>query len=140
MNNPRLLDALRAVAGRDLLSALRHRADLLTTLIFFVIVASLFPLGVGAETALLRTMGPGVVWVAALLASMLALARLFAGDYADGTLEQLALAPQPLSASAPASRAVNGSSSIHSLRVAHRHSRANATRRRCPWDNALHGR
>ena len=98
MNNPRLLDALRAVAGRDLLSALRHRADLLTTLIFFVIVASLFPLGVGAETALLRTMGPGVVWVAALLASMLALARLFAGDYADGTLEQLALAPQPLSA------------------------------------------
>ena len=96
MNNPRWLDALRAVAGRDLLSALRHRADLMTTLIFFVIVASLFPLGVGSETALLRTMGPGVVWVAALLASMLALARLFAGDYADGTLEQLALAPQPL--------------------------------------------
>ncbi len=96
MNNPRWLDALRAVAGRDLLSALRHRADLMTTLIFFVIVASLFPLGVGSDTALLRTLGPGVVWVAALLASMLALARLFAGDYADGTLEQLALAPQPL--------------------------------------------
>jgi heme exporter protein B len=96
MNSPRLTDALRAVAGRDLLSALRHRADLLTTLIFFVIVASLFPLGVGSETVLLRTMGPGVVWVAALLASMLALTRLFAGDYADGTLEQLALAPQPL--------------------------------------------
>ncbi|MCE9640733.1 MAG: heme exporter protein CcmB [Betaproteobacteria bacterium] len=90
------MDALRAVAGRDLLSALRHRADLLTTLIFFVIVASLFPLGVGSETALLRLMGPGVVWVAALLASMLALTRLFAGDYADGTLEQLALAPHPL--------------------------------------------
>lgn len=96
MNGPRLMDALRAVAGRDLLSALRHRADLLTTLIFFVIVASLFPLGVGSETALLRLMGPGVVWVAALLASMLALTRLFAGDYADGTLEQLALAPHPL--------------------------------------------
>ena len=96
MNNPGWLDALRAVAGRDLLSALRHRADLMTTLIFFVIVASLFPLGVGSETVLLRAMGPGVVWVAALLASMLALARLFAGDYADGTLEQLALAPRPL--------------------------------------------
>lgn len=96
MTGPRLTDALRAVAGRDLLSALRHRADLLTTLIFFVIVASLFPLGVGSETALLRLMGPGVVWVAALLASMLALARLFASDYADGTLEQLVLAPHPL--------------------------------------------
>lgn len=96
MNSPRLSNALWAVASRDLLSALRHRADLLTTLIFFVIVASLFPLGVGSETALLRVMGPGVVWVAALLASLLALARLFAGDYADGTLEQLALAPHPL--------------------------------------------
>ncbi len=96
MNTPRLTDALWAVAGRDLLTALRHRADLLTTLIFFAIVASLFPLGVGSETALLRLMGPGVVWVAALLASMLALTRMFASDYADGTLEQLALSPHPL--------------------------------------------
>jgi len=98
LTSPGPLDALRAVAGRDLLSALRRRADLLTTLIFFIIVASLFPLGVGTETALLRAMGPGVIWVAALLASMLALTRVFAGDYADGTLEQLALAPQPLAA------------------------------------------
>jgi heme exporter protein B len=96
MNTPRLTDALWAVASRDLLTALRHRADLLTTLIFFAIVASLFPLGVGSETALLRLMGPGVVWVAALLASMLALTRMFASDYADGTLEQLALSPHPL--------------------------------------------
>ena len=96
MNAPSLTDALCAVAHRDLLAALRHRADLLTTLIFFAIVASLFPLGVGSDTALLRVMGPGVVWVAALLASMLALARLFASDYADGTLEQLALAPHSL--------------------------------------------
>ncbi len=97
MNTPRLTDALWAVAGRDLLTALRHRAELLTTLIFFAIVASLFPLGVGSETALLRLMGPGVVWVAALLASMLALSRnVRAGDYADGTLEQLALSPHPL--------------------------------------------
>jgi heme exporter protein B len=57
---------------------------------------SLFPLGVGPETALLRTIAPGVMWVAALLASMLALARLFSADHADGTLEQLALAPHPL--------------------------------------------
>ena len=96
MSRAHLSDAMKAVAGRDLLTALRHRADLLTTLIFFVIVASLFPLGVGSETALLRLMGPGVVWVAALLASMLALTRLFASDYADGTLEQLVLAPHPL--------------------------------------------
>ncbi len=92
-----LLDAVQCVAGRDLLAALRRRADVVTTLIFFVIVASLFPLGVGPETAVLRMMGPGVVWVAALLASMLALGRLFASDFADGTLEQLTLAPQPLS-------------------------------------------
>jgi len=91
-----MLEVVRSLAGRDLLAALRSRADVLTTLIFFVIVASLFPLGVGSDTALLRMIGPGVVWVAALLASMLALGRLFASDYADGTLEQLTLAPQPL--------------------------------------------
>lgn len=96
MNSPRLMDALWTVGTRDLLVALRHRADLLTTLVFFAIVASLFPLGVGSDTALLRLMGPGVVWVAALLASMLALTRLFASDYGDGTLEQLALSPHPL--------------------------------------------
>ena len=96
MSAPPLRTALRAVAARDLLAALRRRADLLTILIFFALVASLFPLAVGPESALLRIMGPGVVWVAALLASMLALTRLFTGDYADGTLEQLVLAPQPL--------------------------------------------
>jgi heme exporter protein B len=77
---------------------MRSKADAANTLLFFVIVASLFPLGVGPEPALLRGIAPGVVWVAALLASMLALTRLFAADYADGTLEQLALAPQPLAA------------------------------------------
>ena len=96
MNNPGMFDVMCCIAGRDLLIALRRRADVLTTLIFFVIVASLFPLGVGSDTAVLRMMGPGVVWVAALLASMLALGRLFAGDYADGILEQLTLSPQPL--------------------------------------------
>lgn len=93
-----MLAALRTVIRRDLLVAMRSKADAANTLLFFVIVASLFPLGVGPEPALLRMIAPGVVWVAALLASMLALARLFAADYADGTLEQLALAPQPLAA------------------------------------------
>jgi len=88
--------ALRDVVMRDLTLALRRRADVLTTLFFFVIVASLFPLGIGPEMKTLRLMGPGVVWVAALLASMLSLGRLFSADYADGSLEQLVLAPQPL--------------------------------------------
>ncbi len=96
MNRPGLLATLRGLIGRDLLLAMRRRAEVLTTLIFFVIVVSLFPLGVGPDLKLLRTMAPGVVWVAALLASMLALNRLFAGDFADGALDQLVLAPQPL--------------------------------------------
>ena len=69
---------------------------MLGTLFFFVMVVSLFPLSVGPETRLLRSIAPGVVWVAALLASMLSLGRLFAEDYADGTLEQMLLTPQPI--------------------------------------------
>jgi heme exporter protein B len=84
------------VVARDLLLALRHKADVLGVLFFFVIVVSLFPLGIGPERELLRAIGPGIVWVAALLASMLALPRIFAADYTDGTLEQLLLTPQPL--------------------------------------------
>ena len=87
---------LRWIVWRDLILAWRRRADVLSTLFFFVIVVSLFPLGIGPETQLLRSIAPGVVWVAALLASMLSLGRLFANDYQDGTLEQLLLTPQPL--------------------------------------------
>ena len=97
MNNTGLIDAMGTVIARDLRIAMRRRADVMTSLIFFVIVVSLFPLGVGADPVLLRTLGPGIVWVAALLACMLALTRLFASDHADGTLEQMVLAPQPLS-------------------------------------------
>ena len=85
-----------AVIVRDLQLAWRRKADVLGTLFFFIIVVSLFPLGIGAEKDLLRAIAPGILWVAALLATMLSLNRLFAADYADGTLEQLALAPHPL--------------------------------------------
>jgi heme exporter protein B len=91
-----MLKALLCVIRRDLLLAFRRRSDVLTTLFFFILVASLFPLGVGPEPQLLRTMAPGILWVAALLASMLALGRLFALDYADGTLEQMVLSAEPL--------------------------------------------
>lgn len=92
-----MLKALACVIRRDLLLAFRRRSDLVTTLFFFIIVVSLFPLGVGAEPGLLRTMAPGILWVSALLASMLALGRLFALDYADGTLEQMLLSAEPIS-------------------------------------------
>ncbi len=91
-----MLDAARCVVTRELLLALRRRSDVATALLFFVIVASLFPLGIGAEPNLLRAVAPGVIWVAALLSSLLSLARLFAGDYADGTLEQMLLGAAPL--------------------------------------------
>ena len=88
---------MRSVIARDLTLSWRRRTDVFTSVIFFVIVASLFPLGIGPEPKLLLAIGPGIVWVAALLACMLALARLFASDHADGTLEHMVLAPQPLS-------------------------------------------
>ena len=81
----------RWIVWRDLILAWRRRADVLSTVFFFVIVVSLFPLGIGPETQLLRSIAPGVVWVAALLASMLSLSRMFANDYQDGTLEQMLL-------------------------------------------------
>lgn len=91
-----MLSLLGWVVQRDLRLAFRRRSDVLTTLFFFVIVCSLFPLGVGPEPALLRTMAPGILWVGALLASMLSLGRLFALDFADGTLEQMLLSAEPL--------------------------------------------
>jgi heme exporter protein B len=91
-----VLSVFWCVLVRDLTLAMRRRTDVLTTLFFFVIVVSLFPLGVGTERQVLQILGPGVVWVAALLASMLALERLFAADYEDGTLEQMVLTAQPL--------------------------------------------
>jgi heme exporter protein B len=91
-----MIAVARTLIARELLLAWRRRGDVAVALLFFVIVASLFPLGVGAEPNLLRTIAPGVIWVAALLSSMLSLGRLFALDHADGTLEQLLLGAAPL--------------------------------------------
>lgn len=97
MKKSSMFGLLLLVLRRDLALAMRRRADVFTTLIFFVMVVSLFPLGVGPELAMLRKMAAGVLWVAALLSSMLSLGRLFSADYLDGTLEQMMLAPQSLS-------------------------------------------
>jgi len=88
------VNAMVVSLRRDLLLAGRRRSEVLTALFFFVVVVSLFPLGIGPEPALLRRIGPGVLWVAALLATLLGLPRLFAADHADGTLEQMALSSQ----------------------------------------------
>lgn len=93
--------AWQAVAwslARDLRIAVRTRAELGVQLLFYVIVIMLFPLSVGPEPALLRAIGPGVAWVAALLAVLLSLPRLFAADFADGSLEQMGASAFPLPA------------------------------------------
>lgn len=91
-----MLKLFRVMIRRDLLLAYRQKSDVLQTVFFFLVVITLVPLGVGAETELLRSMAPGIVWVAALLAALLSLPRLFAHDFADGTLEQMVLSPDPL--------------------------------------------
>jgi len=85
-----------ALLKRDLTLAYRHRAEFINPLIFFVIVVSLFPLGVGPESQTLRLIAPGVIWVAALLAAMLSLEAMFREDFTDGTLEQITLSHYPL--------------------------------------------
>ncbi|TKB67534.1 MAG: heme exporter protein CcmB [Nitrospira sp.] len=89
-------EAVSGIVKRDLLLAMRRRSDAAMSVFFLVIVASLFPLGVGPEPAVLKTIGPGVLWVAALLACLLSLSRVFTADYVDGSLEQMVLVPQPL--------------------------------------------
>ncbi|MCA3250710.1 MAG: heme exporter protein CcmB [Pseudomonadota bacterium] len=89
-----MTDLFVAVLMRDLRLAMRRRIDTLLPLVFFLVALSLFPLGVGPEAQTLRQIAPGIVWVCALLASMLSVNQLFAGDQADGSLEQMLLAPQ----------------------------------------------
>src|SRR3954462_8829518 len=91
-----MMRSVWATAARDLRLGLRQGSDAAMAILFFVLAATLFPFGVGPEPALLARIAPGIVWVAALLAAMLSLDRMFLTDYEDGSLEELGLAPQPL--------------------------------------------
>ena len=90
------MNAFIALVARDIRIALRQLSDTLMVIVFFIIAAALFPLGVGPEPNLLARMAPGILWVTALLAAMLSFDRLFQNDYEDGTLELLVIAPQPV--------------------------------------------
>lgn len=87
--------AFIAIYARDLRLALRRRIEIFLPVAFFVVAISLFPLGVGPEPQMLRQMAAGVIWVSALLASMLSVASLYGSDQADGSLEQMLLSGQP---------------------------------------------
>jgi heme exporter protein B len=82
---------------RDLTLAFRQRAEMINPLLFFVLVTAMFPLGIGADPELLRSIGPGIIWVAALLAAMLSLDSVFRSDFQDGSLEHFLLSAHPLS-------------------------------------------
>lgn len=97
MSHSSMWDSISGIIQRDLLLAMRRWSDAAMSVFFLVIVVSLFPLGVGPEPAVLRTIAPGVLWVAALLTCLLSLSRVFTPDYLDGVLEQMVLVPQPLS-------------------------------------------
>jgi heme exporter protein B len=90
------MSAIFTVAAFETRQALRRGSDSMTVVGFFVLAVVLFPFGIGADTALLARIAPGLLWVTALLAAMLALERLFLADYEDGSLELLRLAPMPL--------------------------------------------
>ena len=88
--------AIFLIIKRDLTIAFRHRDDILNPLLFFVIVVTLFPLGIGPESDTLSRIAPGIIWVAALLSTLLSLDRLFKSDHSDGSLEQMLLSPHPV--------------------------------------------
>jgi len=89
--------AFALLLKRDLTLAFRQRSEMVNPLLFFVLVTALFPLGIGADPTLLRSIGPGIIWVAALLAAMLSLDSVFRSDFDDGSLEQYLLSAHPLS-------------------------------------------
>ncbi|MFW5443147.1 MAG: heme exporter protein CcmB [Methylococcaceae bacterium] len=91
-----LITAFFAVVRRDLVLAFRRRAEMANPVFFFILVVTLFPLGVGAQPKLLQAMAPGIIWVSALLAVMLSLDSLFRSDFDDGSLEQMLLSSHPL--------------------------------------------
>ncbi|MDD2661240.1 MAG: heme exporter protein CcmB [Methylococcales bacterium] len=92
-----LSHAFFAIIRRDLLLALRRRSEIANPLLFFILVITLFPLGIGAQPNLLQAIAPGIIWVSALLAAMLSLDSLFRSDFDDGSLEQILLSPHPAS-------------------------------------------
>lgn len=92
-----LTGAFNALLKRDLLLAFRHRGELANPLLFFLMVVTLYPLGVSPEVELLRRIAPGVIWIAALLAALFSLENLFRSDFEDGALEQMLLSAHPLS-------------------------------------------
>jgi heme exporter protein B len=94
---PALAHAFFAIIRRDLILAVRRRSEIANPLFFFVLVITLFPLGIGARPQLLQAIAPGIIWVSALLAAMLSLDSLFRSDFDDGSLEQIVLSPHPLS-------------------------------------------
>lgn len=94
---PSLWTVASTVFLRDLTVFARRRSQWLNPLLFFIIVVALFPLGIGPDSETLQLIGPGVIWVAALLATMMSLDILFLADHRDGTLEQLVLSAEPLS-------------------------------------------
>ena len=93
---PRMASAFFSIARRDVLLAWKRPGDILNPLFFFAMVCTLFPLAVGPGPAQLEFSGPGVLWVAALLATLLSLNSMFIGDQEDGSLQQLLVSPQPL--------------------------------------------
>ncbi|MEX1665688.1 heme exporter protein CcmB [Zhongshania arctica] len=96
MSNPRLIKLVFAVLLRDVVASLRRGSEWSNPLVFFVMVCALFPLGIGPQPDRLAELAPGILWVVALLASLLAMDSLFKGDFDDATLEQMLLTHQPL--------------------------------------------
>tara|TARA_R110001583_G_scaffold50189_9_gene156655 strand:+ start:15437 stop:16105 length:669 start_codon:yes stop_codon:yes gene_type:complete len=91
-----MFNAFVQIVRKELIGAFRQQSDILNPIWFFLIVVTLFPLGIGTDPALLARIAPGIIWVAALLAALLSFERLFKDDYIDGSLEQMMLAPHPL--------------------------------------------
>jgi heme exporter protein B len=92
-----LFNAFAAIVRRDLVLAMRRRSEMANPVLFFILVITLFPLGIGAQPNLLQAIAPGIIWVSALLATMLSLDSLFRSDFDDGSLEQILLSPHPAS-------------------------------------------
>ncbi|MCU7924381.1 MAG: heme exporter protein CcmB [Candidatus Thiodiazotropha sp. (ex Dulcina madagascariensis)] len=97
MSTLSLTSAFSMLLKRDLVLAYRRRAEMVNPMLFFVLVTAMFPLGIGNDPKLIEAVGPGVIWVAALLAALLSLDSMFRSDFDDGSLEQFMLSAHPVS-------------------------------------------